>query len=691
MKSKRFRIILIYWTAVIVLLPRAAFAYIDPATTTYLIQIATALVVMAGVSLTIFLYRFRMISSKIRFWIFGIVYRIRHKNKDGPEKQKTETEKRREPYILPEYAIPGSAEPPEPSSFDGDVRKILQKIIETKNHDKDKKNALTDKTYKGRLRMLIPLAAAFGFTFIVIGCLELAVRYAPEIPFNLTRILPTVLLVFAVVTFVLIVIVPLFRGRVFQVLIILGITFLVAGYIQGNFLNWGIGALTGDEVIWSYLRAQFAASLICWTGCLVLMTLLYRYARKFWNRFIIFVPLLLILLQGVSLISAVSSNVNEGVWGRGVFWQYADENLTIDRINDVASEKNTVLIVLDRLDQTIIEDITAEDPHFFDQLDGFTAFDDYITWFGGTMLSVSGLLTGHRYVYDKTLDDYLNFAWANANMLQAYTDRGADIRLYMERGGGFNNIKQVRGIANNVFKGELGINKRIALVKLLKLSGYRYAPMPVKQFFWISPYEFMDTIELTDQTAPYMVNDFAFYERLISDGINKSDYKESFVYYHLQGAHTPHTMDENIQYTEESSYTRQTKGAFGIVYEYLRQLKDLGLYDDATIIITGDHGIFQGEELTSPARVGLFVKPAGSYETPLKISNAHVSQSQMNATIMESLTGEKGRFGDTFFDIGVDGNIIREYAINLWRYEITGDGRDFSNWRFIGLFPDTYT
>jgi len=74
----RRRIVLAYWIIALgFFTPGAVYAYIDPATTTYIIQIITALVVTVGVSLSIFLYRFRMASAKARYGLLGLIHRIR--------------------------------------------------------------------------------------------------------------------------------------------------------------------------------------------------------------------------------------------------------------------------------------------------------------------------------------------------------------------------------------------------------------------------------------------------------------------------------------------------------------------------------------------------------------------------------------------------------------------------------------
>ncbi len=63
-----------------------------------------------------------------------------------------------------------------------------------------------------------------------------------------------------------------------------------------------------------------------------------------------------------------------------------------------------------------------------------------------------------------------------------------------------------------------------------------------------------------------------------------------------------------------------------IVAEYLRDLKDSGLYDEATIVVTADHGEwYLADEITGPTAPMLMVKPstaAGGSDAPVKTSDA---------------------------------------------------------------------
>lgn len=61
---------------------------------------------------------------------------------------------------------------------------------------------------------------------------------------------------------------------------------------------------------------------------------------------------------------------------------------------------------------------------------------------------------------------------------------------------------------------------------------------------------------------------------------------------HLFGVHTPYTMNENCEPVEENSVDReaQLSGIYKIISEYIAQMKEMGCYDNSTIIIKADYG-----------------------------------------------------------------------------------------------------
>ena len=729
----RFRVSLIYWVIALgFFIPGAAHAYIDPATTTYIIQIVTALVVTVGVSLSVFMYRFRMISAKVRYGVYGLLRRFAPRkngsiegdgllrrfapSNDGRAGGAGSSARQRDvsgasqgdgqpscvAYALPGYAIPGAAHPPteeemEALGVDADMARIESKSAELDEPGK--------RGYFGRLRAALPVSLAVCLTFVFLGCIDLAAQNSMDMPFTIAEVAPIVFACFATCFAVFAFAVPLARGRLFEIILSLAVIVLIAGYIQGNFLNKGLGELTGDEIVWGVFRGMMAGSTVFWACLAAAIFLLRRFSRPAWRGLTVFAPFLLIVIQSVALLSVFGAGIENRSGIYGTEWGGTDETLSIAGIDELASGNNAVVFLIDRLDEEFVDEIEQMDPAFFDRLDGFTKFEDNISYYVSTFPSVAGMLTGQRYYFDEPVSEYFDRAWANAELIRELKAHGADIRIYMmAKGYIYDRPEQLHGVASNILVPEYEVEERVALVKLLKLSAFRYAPMPAKPTFWLSPTEFADTIVLTSDASPYIINDTFFYDRLVEHPLKETEGEASFTYIHLLGAHDPITIDENLQKNAQSTPARQAMGVFKIVYEYIDQMKALGLYEDATIVITGDHGVLQGDGVFRPALTGLFVKPAGSYGTPLAYSRAPVCPDELVPTILTSMFGEgvgggegssvggsesvgeggSGGFGQTYFDIKEGDPAVREYISNIRRYEIRGDGRDFANWEYTG-------
>ena len=123
-------------------------------------------------------------------------------------------------------------------------------------------------------------------------------------------------------------------------------------------------------------------------------------------------------------------------------------------------------------------------------------------------------------------------------------------------------------------------------------------------------------------------------------------------------------------------------------------MKRLGVYDNATVVITGDHGNAKKDEgnIEGPTMTALFVKPSGSKNEPLKTSMAQVCQSDLWATVFgsEGITSKKN-YGTSVFDVPENLNRTRYYrwqtylggSLDEYVYEINGPAKDFSNWKEI--------
>ena len=135
----------------------------------------------------------------------------------------------------------------------------------------------------------------------------------------------------------------------------------------------------------------------------------------------------------------------------------------------------------------------------------------------------------------------------------------------------------------------------------------------------------------------------------------------------------------------------QAKGSLKVVYEYLSQLKEIGKYDDATIIITADHGetrLLNDEdgnmiEVSCPV---MYVKdPAHNSVGKGEVSEAPVCHEDVISLITNKI--EKQNVKKSFFDYSEkeerNREMYREETEDYTKYRINGNVRDLSSWRVL--------
>ena len=128
-------------------------------------------------------------------------------------------------------------------------------------------------------------------------------------------------------------------------------------------------------------------------------------------------------------------------------------------------------------------------------------------------------------------------------------------------------------------------------------------------------------------------------------------------------------------------------------------MKKLGVYDNSTIIVLGDHGRAPSEievddldGLTSAITTALLVKPAGAENGKLSYDrDSELSLDFFPASILEYAGIDHEEFGISFNDV-VEKDLHPDrwlqtfdfggYGKTIYKtlYKINGDARDFDNW-----------
>jgi len=470
--------------------------------------------------------------------------------------------------------------------------------------------------------------------------------------------------------------------------IIFGIT--VAGYIQGNFLNGEMLLMDGTVQTWSSLQKLING--ILWI-VIIAVAVFINYNvrhRNICKKIVQIVCVYICLMQILSLVFMIITT------------EFPDEEsefvLTADKMLTLHEENNVIVFVLDWFDRQIMDDIVEQSPDFTDKLKDFTDYRNTTSCYSYTSLSVPYLLTGVEWEYGMEAAEYCEYAYNKSSLLDDIEDYNYSLGVYTDSIYVGNTAKQkLLNYSDEIIK-QLGFKK--AFYVMNDTSKYKMAPFAAKQFYF---YTTDDIEDIVVNDGEYSINnDIIFHNELQKNKLSIDDsehYSGAFRFYHLKGAHPLFTMnDEFEEVTENGTQLSQSRGALKIVYEYIDDLKRLGVYDNATIIITADHGqnknIMRNSELETDYDMTstpiLFVKlPNEQHEEGPQKSTAPVSHTEFAATIINAVGGDAQKYGRTFAQIALNENRERIFT-RVWapdknyeKYIINGDANDAASWLLV--------
>jgi hypothetical protein len=721
---KRRIFLLVLWMLLLTFVPsRPAWAYIDPATTTYIIQVITALVITLGVSLSIFVYRFQMIVTNLKVLLSMMGRRFSEQKKTtasdaGPSDRGQDnstgplTEEEALSACIIDCQIPARVTYPALASYsccdatvEANAESGSEKPVAERTTGKGRIRAFghwlwsDQRSFKNRLWKAALIAFAVTMTYGIFNMVDSLVTNKTQFSFTFAdAIAPT--FIFSLIMFVVLLLIFICcKGRVFDFAICLSLSFLICGYLQNIFFNTGIGELTGKPLDWESLGVpSVLINLLFWiAGFSVVFVLGFIHRPRIQQIFkglLLFVPSLLIVVQAVALFSILPPT---GEW-KGSQGTGSVPALSREHLYEVSSNKNVLVFIIDMMDEDYINLLAEEDPHFFDNLDGFTRYTNNISVYNSTYPSIVNLLTDVPYDPNVTPEEYIERAYTHRSFLNDIQDRGYVCNLFIEKPHAYKKEIQLKGLADNLGESVYFLKTWKIPIQLFRLSLFKGFPLAFKSLPFLYPdISFWNMGDWKDGSMPYWSDDPLFYRGLATDGLEMTS-EPHFVFYHLDGFHTPWNMNSRAEHIEEGvPGEEQFKGSFFILDEYFRQLKEYGLYKDATIIITGDHAQHTGHKaLDKPMLVGLFAKPSGEEGTPLRYSNAPVSIQNLRATCVKASGGDPMPWGRTYYEISEDDSAERYYFNRftdtnnnhfMARYRVVGDARDWANWELLEIVP----
>lgn len=361
--------------------------------------------------------------------------------------------------------------------------------------------------------------------------------------------------------------------------------------------------------------------------------------------------------------------------------------LTTAGLNTVAPGKNIVIFVLDRFDTNYYDELLEQYPDMFDFLTGFTAYPDNVSLYSRTYPAIASMITGQRNDFSGSAEDYFRNAYTQSEFLRVLRENDYAVRLYTADYYSFRDASVLDGIVSNLnaTTGYTVTNTRKLVGNMLALSAYRYLPTALKSTITLTSNSF-GNIGVYGDAPAYEIDDGAV-AKMIADGLSldSSCGQNAYTLIHLNGCHV-----------SSGSVESAARSCFTMIQNYLNEMKRLGVYEDATVIITGDHpwAVDDYAEPTTTRLTALFVKEAGRAEEPFRVSTAQVSQeNNLLATLVKSAGLKTDRDWGVAYSEVPEGVDIERHHLFEFTYEsnssaimdfrVMGPGRDLANWEKV--------
>ena len=542
------------------------------------------------------------------------------------------------------------------------------------------------------------------FTVFVVAPLEIVAANSADLIFGVSAVAPPLCIAALAAAVVLALVLSPFKGKAHAIAIAVVVALGTAAWLQALLLNKGLPLADGEPIDWSNYDKMMLVSSTFWVCVIgIAVALALRFPKRM-RVLACAVAIAVTFVQAVGLASAASSS-DKAISGDSYI--YATER----GLFDVSSKSNVIMFIIDASDYYVVNDALAIEPSLFDKMSGFTWFEDTTGSMIPTRYALPALLTGvHPNDPDEDFPDFVYGMYDDGSFMQDLNDTGYGVGVYspnatwtyqlMERFADWTiNYRPIDDVTSEQMD-QLG-----TVAVLARCGMYRDLPWPLKRFVWYYTDELNSRMVKTGSEfsgdVPFLIDDPLFASKLREHGLSLNEETTgSFRLIHLLGSHYPYVMDRNGNDVRPdwTSIEEQTIGTFTVLGEYFDELRRLGVYDEATIIVTADHGIWNpiSEYLTVPPNPVLFVKPRQSAEEaskPLVRSEMPASHWDLQATILEAAGAPDevvALHGTTVWDAPKGRERLfymtnaLEWEGDIVEYRIDGDSRDISTWHPTG-------
>lgn len=451
--------------------------------------------------------------------------------------------------------------------------------------------------------------------------------------------------------------------------LLLGAT--VAVYVQYTFMNSNLGLVIGIEPEWEKYTSFVIFNAAVWVVIIAAPFIAGAVFKKHREKIVTLASGFVTAVQLMSiLILAFFSG--EDIYG------YRNSVVPDARVQyDVASDKNIITFFFDATDNLYFKQLLEESPEAFDGLEDFTLYTNTCAKYSYTDASMNQILTGTEEDDDMT-EKWIADAWSNdktQNFYKRLHQAGYVVNGFVDDGTDWGLMDGCYDNTDYNMKPS-AINYPYLASDMEKLSFYRYAPFFLKRL--------ADVTHINCNNNVFYGTEFKFFDNEYMENLKltkRGDWEKCFLIQHLFGTHPP--CDDFIA---------ETKNCLDIVKEYIRQLKELGVYDSSVIIVTADHGRHNYELYDYKAPTPIFmIKEANNRFNEMKISSAPVYHTDFLSTYLVSAglytDSDRDIYGSSVYDFDEKSRRLRKWNYKFFdeqgksewiTFEYIGDSEELS-------------
>jgi hypothetical protein len=506
----------------------------------------------------------------------------------------------------------------------------------------------------------------------------------------------------------LLVIALVLPGVLFRPYVVLLFALGLLLWVQASFLFPDYGPLDGSAIDWSLQAWRNPHEIAMW----IVVPLVCVAAAKYLFGVAPFASAVLVGVQGLALMVSVTQAESPAP----ARWRGPSESMF-----ELSKSHNVIHIVLDAFQSDLFQEILDENRQALDRsFSGAVFFADHAGAFPTTMVSIPAMLSGDVYRMERPLPRYV----------REHFDGGSVFKTLQARGYRIDNISEIPydGKSSKVYRMprpyvSYGEYKTFAAWQLADLSLFRHAPHVFRPWIYNDQSWRLQTVFGPGDTQlrrHFPVNGAAilheFAERM-RPAVDGPVYK----FVHVGIPHRPVIVTADCGVADairplRQNYKDQTHCAVMRTAQILDRLKELGLYDNALIVISSDHGIgfppprFHNDRELPPGPLSvlsgksmalLIVKTPGA-RGPVRVSHAPTAITDVPATIMDALGVPHTFPGTSALKLPEDASRVRSFAMYDWEndgwkhdyfdaldlLEVRGPLLDGKSWTFVDtLYP----